>query len=195
MLWRDINNEFLPFLKAQFGRGKAEFNSSRTLPGSAGKTHLPLFCVLYHWAIWLKQISRTKNKVAFLWGDKTSEKNQGWVNVPWLLRGENTFCRIRREFLPINYFLKQLLSFSSSSGSVIRVPSQDKWPGTWKSFRSVYGPFCLHWVWKFHKRIFTVIGKSLGKNLSKLGHTGRRMWLAAINFSLCKPQKGINICM
>lgn len=29
------------------------------------KTHLPLFCVLYHWAIWLKQISRTRVKLLF----------------------------------------------------------------------------------------------------------------------------------
>lgn len=62
------------------------------------KTYLPLFCVLYHWAIWLKQISRTRSEVTFLWGDEINEKNQGWVNVLWILRGENSFSWIRRGF-------------------------------------------------------------------------------------------------
>ena len=83
------------------GTGKQKSNCSRIHPEQTSKTHLPLFSVLYHWAIWLKQISRTK---LFCGETKINEKNQGWVNVLWICRGENTFSRIRRDRVRISCF-------------------------------------------------------------------------------------------
>lgn len=94
-----------------WARGKQEPNCSWTLPEQTSKTHLPLFCVLCHWATWLKQISGTKNGVAFLWGDKTNEKNQGWLNVLWILRGESTVSRTSRGFFRTPCFLTHVTFF------------------------------------------------------------------------------------